>query len=463
MAEDDYKPGLPDDDRTVLRPRPGAVPGGRSEGPPPGTPTPVSQPSPPTGVEPPQGVGINPLVGAAMPLLLAAVEIRRTAAHPDPEGLRNRMVQEVRRFEQRAAEAGLRSEVILSARYVLCAFVDEAVLTTPWGSHSGWSRQGLLITYHKEAWGGEKFFLLLERLLARPGANRELLDLMYVILSLGFEGRYGPMPEGPAALDRLRHQVYITLRDLRGEPEPELSPHWKGVERPQRTLSRATAVWVSAATSIAALAVLYFVLAILVNQASDPVLDRFEQLNARLATLVPEQPAPAEPAPRVEPTPSRRLTLRDLLSDQIAAGKLDVAETPERGRIILFGDGMFPSGSARIRPQYLPVLERVAQALQRIPGRVLVTGHTDDRPIRTLRFPSNWHLSQARAEAAARFLIGQTGQNDRFYAEGRAHTEPLVPNDTPAHRARNRRVEITLYYAGAASRTDGKTEGGTRP
>lgn len=445
-AGDDHRPGFPGDDRTVLRPRPGGAPGR----PDPVHPSASVQPAAPpaAGEEPPTGVGINPLVGAATALLVLATEIRHTVDHPDPEGLRNRVVDAIQRFEEQARAAGQRDEVVISARYVLCAFVDEAVLGTPWGSQSSWSREGMLITFHREAWGGEKFFLLLERLLANPRANQDLLELMYVILSLGFQGRYGPRPDGHAALERLRQQVYTTLRELRGEVPRELSPHWQGVERPQRSPARVAVLWVTVAVAAAVLLGLYLALAILLNRVSDPVYLDFDRLDARIAALLPraEPRPPPAPAPKREPAPSH-LTLRELLSDEVMAGHLDVIETPERSRVILFGDGMFPSGSDRIRPDYMPVLEKVADALRRIPGRVLVTGHTDDRPIRTLRFPSNWHLSQARAEAAVRVLARRTAEPDRFYAEGRAHTEPLGPNDTPAQRARNRRVEITLYYA----------------
>jgi type VI secretion system protein ImpK len=109
---------------------------------------------------------------------------------------------------------------------------------------------------------------------------------------------------------------------------------------------------------------------------------------------------------------------------------------------------LFESGRAEIAPSEKPLVESVARALQQLTGRVLVTGHTDNVPIRTLRFPSNWQLSKSRAEAV-RALLAQTVAPERLTAEGRADTQPLVPNDTPEHRARNRRVEITLEPAPA--------------
>ncbi len=444
------------DDRTVIRPRPGGgipTPGAGGATPPPPPSPPGGAPRPPSGGGPDAAemrvdaiaTGFrNPLVRAAVPLLVLAGQLRHTLEHPDPEGLRRRVIQEVSDFEARAARAGLPAQRVLPARYVLCAFIDEAVLSTPWGTQSTWSSQGMLITFHKEAWGGEKFFTLLEQLLASPAQNRDLLELMYVILALGFEGRYHTQPNGQSALEALRRELYLTLRQTTGEPPRELSPHWQGLHQPDRRLSRATILWATAAGATAFLVLTYLTLTLLLNSASDPVYGTFHRIDQQLAGMMPEPP-PVEAAPAPAPEPERP-SLRKLLADQIAAGKLDVIEEKDRSRIILFGDGMFPSGSTVIRRDYLPVLSAVARALAQFPGRVLVTGHTDNVPIRSLRFPSNWHLSQARADAVADFLARQTGDASRFVAEGRADTEPLVPNDSPANRARNRRVEILVYH-----------------
>jgi len=90
-------------------------------------------------------------------------------------------------------------------------------------------------------------------------------------------------------------------------------------------------------------------------------------------------------------------------------------------------------------------LERIGQALLQVPGPVLVVGHTDNVPMRSLRFSSNWDLSRQRAASVAELLASITDASGRFQAEGRADTEPLVPNDSAANRARNRRVEIIVF------------------
>jgi type VI secretion system protein ImpK len=148
---------------------------------------------------------------------------------------------------------------------------------------------------------------------------------------------------------------------------------------------------------------------------------------------------------RVAPAPvQRQLRLADLLRSEAQQGGLEVQESGETETVIL-REGLFPSGSGEVDPARLDMLRAVGDALTQIPGQVLITGHTDDQPIRrSLRFPSNWHLSKRRAEAV-RDILARFVAPERLLAEPRAESEPLVPNDTAANRALNRRVEITLF------------------
>ena len=106
----------------------------------------------------------NQLVAAANPLLNAIPQIRHSVSHDDQVALRQRLIDEIRRFEVRCQQAGLPYEVIVGARYCLCTALDEAAALTPWGSSGVWSSNGLLVTFHNETWGGEKFFQLLARM-----------------------------------------------------------------------------------------------------------------------------------------------------------------------------------------------------------------------------------------------------------------------------------------------------------
>src|SRR5690606_22256967 len=157
-------------------------------------------------------------------------------------------------------------------------------------------------------------------------------------------------------------------------------------------------------------------------------------------------PAPKAPPPAPAAVPFGQ-TLMGFLAPEIRENLLAVRNEADRSVIILRGDGLFTSGSNELRSEYIPVLSRVADALNQTQGSILVSGYSDNVPIRTVRFPSNWELSQARADAVKALLQDRVMQPERVRAEGRGDANPVAPNNSPANRARNRRVEITLLVS----------------
>lgn len=106
---------------------------------------------------------------------------------------------------------------------------------------------------------------------------------------------------------------------------------------------------------------------------------------------------------------------------------------------------LFDTGQAALKPVGQEVLDAVAPALVNLPNDISIEGHTDNVPITGGLFASNWELSAVRATTVLRYLMAQDGlQADRMSATGYADTQPVVPNDTPAHQAQNRRVELVV-------------------
>ncbi|RAU17388.1 type VI secretion system protein TssL [Nitrincola tibetensis] len=133
------------------------------------------------------------------------------------------------------------------------------------------------------------------------------------------------------------------------------------------------------------------------------------------------------------------------LSAEIGEGSIEVETDGTRIIIRVRERGSFFQGSARIQDDYIPVLEKIRDVLITVPGRVSVQGHTDSTPYVGRQFESNWDLSAARALAVAHELFSDPRTNEsRFTVSGYAFSRPLVPNDTEANRARNRRVEIII-------------------
>ncbi len=392
--------------------------------------------------------GTNPLVAAANPLLDLIPQIRATAAHPSPAMLREHLLDEVRQFELRAQQAGISNETILGARYCLCTALDEAAALTPWGGGGVWSAHSLLVTFHNETWGGEKFFQLLAKLSQNPAQHLDLLELLYYCLLLGFEGRYRVMDNGRSQLETLRQRLLRILRGARGEYALALSPHWR--DEPAQTPLRRLPVplWVFGALAAVLALALYWGLGWRLGSQSDGVFAAISQLKPPVVQIAPA--AVKRPAP----TPRLAVFLAPEIRDQLVS----VRDEVDRSVVVLRGDGVFESGASSVRDQYLPVLSRVADALRETQGNILVRGYTDNIPMRSARFPSNWHLSQARADAVKDMLEQRLGQSARVRAEGRGDADPVAPNDTAAGRALNRRVEITVLVPPAPH--EGGTQGG---
>ena len=153
----------------------------------------------------------NRLVASAIDMLLMLTALRQSASHPNPNALQAELLAKLRRFEAVALARGCAAADIRHACYVLCAALDEAVLSTPWGAGSVWLQHSLLTQLHQENWGGEKVFAILERSCGEPERHFELIELIDHCLTLGFQGRFRLMGNGVTQLEELRRLLRRTL------------------------------------------------------------------------------------------------------------------------------------------------------------------------------------------------------------------------------------------------------------
>ena len=376
------------------------------------------------------GLGLNPLVQAASPLLLLMGQLRSAQSSMDVSTLRRYAMEEIRRFEDQARAGGVRNEIVLAARYVVCAGLDEAVLSTPSGAQSEWAQHPLLVALHREAWGGEKFFEMLDRISVDPAQHIDLMELQYLVLALGFSGKYQMLDRGHEKLADVQRNLYRTIRNERGAASPDLSLQWRGLEDQRNRLIRYVPWWVVAAAALALLTGTFGVYNWKLGTQAAPLHQKLNQIGYGDFDVPPPAPPPKGP------------TLKQLLAPQEAAGQLTAVEDGARTVITLEGSDLFLSGSADLNPSYEPILGLVAAALQKVPGRVLVVGHTDDQPIRSLRFRDNNELSRERAIKVTEFLAKTIGNPARLTPRGVGSAQPLFAASDAQHRARNRRVEI---------------------
>ncbi|EIC21874.1 type VI secretion system protein TssL, long form [Thiorhodovibrio frisius] len=133
------------------------------------------------------------------------------------------------------------------------------------------------------------------------------------------------------------------------------------------------------------------------------------------------------------------------LQEEIEQGLIDVEVVGEEILIRIREKGSFASGSARLQDSFSPILDKIAETLSATEGSLIVAGHTDDVPINTMQFPSNWVLSAARAAAVVHHITEVRPElAERMQIRAHGDTRPVATNDTPEGRAENRRVEIVI-------------------
>ena len=389
--------------------------------------------------------GMNPLTALATPLFSLISRIRNRAQHMDPDKLRQSVVAEVRGFENAALKAGIDAQKVKVARYALCATLDDVVLNTPWGGQSVWAQQSMVGTFHRETVGGDRFFDLQARLEQEPGTNIDLLEFLYMCLSLGFEGRLRVEQGGPDKHLQIRNGLARIIRGQRGEVERNLSPRWKGVVRPHRALSAWKPVWIAIGATAAILASTFAGLSWALGRDTENVIGQLSVIDTGAVPTLVRRATPVEPPVVAAPVEVARLErVSSFLTAEQEQGIVTVEEQANMLVIRIAGAGMFESASDALVDDFRGPIARVAEALKDEPGQIIVAGHSDSVPLTPGRFRDNAHLSTARAEAVMALMAEVIADPSRLSAEGRSDREPIADNETAEGRAANRRIEILL-------------------
>ncbi|MEC6746547.1 type IVB secretion system protein IcmH/DotU [Pseudomonas qingdaonensis] len=224
-------------------------------------------------------ISLNTLVAAASDLLSHVVRLKHSDSREDLDALNQTLTHGIKLFEAHALHNGAEPSQVMTARYVLCSVLDEAVVTTSWGNESEWAQMSLLSTFHNETFGGEKFFQLLDRLSKNPVKHLPMLELMYLCLSLGFEGKYRVMVRGMLELEGIRDALFRQVRQLRGDAPRELSPQWEGLNDQRRNLVRVVPWWMVTLFALICLVVMYSGFAWVLGEQREAVLQPFQQLD----------------------------------------------------------------------------------------------------------------------------------------------------------------------------------------
>jgi chemotaxis protein MotB len=172
-------------------------------------------------------------------------------------------------------------------------------------------------------------------------------------------------------------------------------------------------------------------------------------------------PSVSQTAPETHVDAALERRLARELAGAIGSRRVELIRDTRGLVVSMPDDAAFSTGSADATPQARELIRRVGEMLRDVPNGVRVEGHTDDVPIRTAKYDSNWELSTARASAVVAFLIGTVGIDaGRLSAAGYGQYHPLNPNDSDAHRARNRRVDLVVLDLPAAAAQTADTDHG---
>lgn len=334
----------------------------------------------------------------------------------------------------------LRARILL---YALCATVDDIVLQFKNSLGTIWTTKSMISLFFNETWGGERFFVFLSQMMkAGPSHIREL-EVYYLCLELGFEGRYRLDPND-REIRRVKEEVYQFLRSYWGVLPNDLSPSWRGEKAPARRARRDLRHWFALIGAVLVILTIYIILSNYLSQKRREAEFAVNALKEFSPPTVPQTEAPPPPPTPAPTPPAPPIDHSSAVFELQKSGLLTVTE--KNGQLFIDStQEVFASGSAVLRDPYVAIFEKLSRILANIPGQIEVAGNTDSTPIRSRLYADNMALSEARARAVADLLAkfvldGKT----RIISKGQGSTQPVGDNATPEGRLRNRRVEITV-------------------
>jgi type VI secretion system protein ImpK len=389
----------------------------------------------------------NPIMRAAGPLLQLLGRLRVALMRASFASLMEQVADAVKFFETDIRSAGISEYQANTAKYILCATADDIVQHIPTEERHVWTQYSMLSRFFGERVGGVRFFEILDHLKTDPLVNYPVLELQHACMALGFQGMHRTSANGLGSLQLIQRNLYELLRRVRPKSGADLSPHWRGQQLANRRQRARVPVWMVAAVVAALLTGVYFTLRMLLSSGAE---------NAAEVALALHPADPIElkrriiapPPPPPPPPPPDRITQLQRIRNALGLEKLACVMTADQTAsfiVIRVCDlVLFEPGRATVLDAFKPVAARVAATLDKEPKHIKIVGHTDNTPISTVRFPSNFELSVERAKAVAAVLKPGLTDPGRVDIEGKGPDAPIASNATAEGRARNRRVEIFI-------------------
>lgn len=228
--------------------------------------------------------GLNPLADAASALFTAIGNLKQTKTCQWAT-LQNELIQTVIAFQETITKLGYQPEYVIVCRYIMCATIDDIISNTTWGNQGQWEPYALIPALNQEGAREDKFFSILERAIAEPAHYIDLMELMYLCLSLGYQGHYRATNHHQHQLEQITHALYKHIRAYRGGFSKMLSPApLKTVKtRGLRLADHRLPTWMIFVISLCFVMVLFIALGTLMETLSNEPFKNIAQLQPIIA------------------------------------------------------------------------------------------------------------------------------------------------------------------------------------
>ncbi len=391
----------------------------------------------------------NPILAAAAPLLMLLGQLRLVSVERQAEPLAEHVAEAIDKFDRTMEKTGVAEEDARIAKFALCETADDLIGNLPWPQKDDWARHSMLSQFFHIEPSGTGFFEALNKVLANPEAHYDLLELMHACLSLGFEGQYRGVTREDTNLERVRRDVYETLRYFRARADEDISPHWQGLAATMAQSSARLPLWVVAAAASALLTAAFFTLRVFITNEGDAAAGELLALNPSTPVAIERASVAPLAEPVKAPPPAATTTqidrIRSALAKDVEGGGLTIGT--KGGFIVVEINNLllFQSGKAEAKPEFQPIAADIAAALEPERGPIRIVGHTDNvKPRKSSPFKSNFDLSVARAKAVEALMAPKFSDPSRLTVDGKGEDEPIADNATPEGRTKNRRVDVMI-------------------
>ncbi|MFD2055370.1 type VI secretion system protein TssL, long form [Mesorhizobium calcicola] len=390
----------------------------------------------------------NPMLAAAAPLLMLFGQLRLISVERQAEPLAQHVADAIEKFDRTVEKAGVPEEDARIAKFALCETADDLIGNLPWPKSDDWAQHGMLRQFFHTETTGTGFYEALNKILANPEPHYDLLELMHACLSLGFEGQYRGVTREDNNLERVRRDVYETLRYFRARAGDDISPHWQGLAATMAQPPARLPLWIVAAAASALLTAAFFALRIFITNEGDAAAGELLALNPSTPVAIERASvAPlAEPPKVIPPAATAQIDrIRSALAKEVEGGGLTIGTKGDFIVVEINNLLLFQSGKAEAKPEFQPIAADIAAALEPEPGPIRIVGHTDNvKPRKSSPFKSNFDLSVARAKAVETMMAPKFSNPSRLTVDGKGEDEPIADNATPEGRAKNRRVDVMI-------------------